>query len=349
MKNLVTTAALLMLIGGLGCVAEGGGSASGDAAVEVDAGPDGVDAVPMDAALDAVAADARPEPDAGPPDAGLLPSPGCGRAASHPLGGVQVSLDVGPAGDGLRGYYLVLPENYDPDRAHRLVIGYAGTNWVGEQIRPYLQLEDGQRDDEIFVYPDPLWHDFEGWGSLGGWLLGPHAFPAHGDQDLVFTEAILDTLSESYCIDPERVFVTGHSWGGDMAQVAACFLGDRVRAAVPVAANRPYWFEPEGQGNGWVECEGEAAVWTLFGAADDHFQDQPFSGAFGDQCRDFWLDARGCEGSHAYDDLGYGAEWECVDFRGCSAVTRYCLYDGRFGHQIPDYYPQLTMQFFRSF
>lgn len=46
--------------------------------------------------------------------------------------------------------------------------------------------------------------------------------------------------------DTERVFATGHSWGGDMAQVVSCFLGERFRATVPVAANRPYWFEDGG-------------------------------------------------------------------------------------------------------
>ena len=42
---------------------------------------------------------------------------------------------------GTRGYYLVVPETYDANTPTRLIFGYAGTNWFGEQIRPYLGLE----------------------------------------------------------------------------------------------------------------------------------------------------------------------------------------------------------------
>jgi pimeloyl-ACP methyl ester carboxylesterase len=99
-------------------------------------------------------------------------------------------------------------------------------------------------------------------------------------EDLVFTEAMLDDLEQNYCVDTARVFVTGHSWGGDMAAVVACFLGDRVRAAAPAAANRPYWFEPD---SGEFSCVGSAAVWTFFGVADDHFTWQDYRCSKDDQ------------------------------------------------------------------
>lgn len=275
------------------------------------------------------------------------PSAGCGLAPLHAAGGVQVEIDAGPAGDGARGFFLSLPADYDPNVPHRLVLGYPGTNWVGAQIQSYLDLEDGAAKDEIFVYPDPLWRDFPGWGNYGGWLLGPHAAPADGEQDLAFTAAILDYMAAHYCVDPDRVFVTGHSWGGDMAMVVACFLGERVRAAVPVAANRPYWFEPDG--GGVVDCPGAAAVWTMFGIADDHFTSQDYPGQYGDECRDFWLGEAGCAGVDQAVDLGLGAAMECVEYVGCDRPTRYCLYGAAFGHQRPDYYPAATMAFFRGF
>lgn len=276
-----------------------------------------------------------------------LASAGCGKAALHASGGVQVTLDAGPAGDGKRGFYLSRPANYDPSVPHKLIVGYPGTSWVGKQIQPYLDLEKGAKDDEIFVYLDPLWRDFTGWGNLGGWLLGPNAAPANGDQDLVFTGAVLDYLEDSYCIDTSRVFATGHSWGGDMAQVVSCFLGDRFRASVPVAANRPYWFE-SAPGK-FISCKGTTAVWTMFGVGDDHFTWQDHPGQFGDECRDFWLDARGCAGADKAKDLGIGAAGECLEYQGCSSDVRYCLYGPATAHQRPDYYPAATMGFFRSF
>jgi polyhydroxybutyrate depolymerase len=273
-------------------------------------------------------------------------SPGCGLAALHGSGGVNATLDAGTEGNGERGFHIVVPDDYDPDQPYKLVIGYPGTNWIGEQIRPYLGLEDGQADDEIFVYPDVQWHDFDGWGNLGGWLLGPNAAPADGMADLVFTEALLDHLQDSYCVDTDRVFVTGHSWGGDMAQVVGCFLGDVVTASAPVAANRPYWFE---EGAGWSECTGDAAMWTFFGVSDDHFTSRSYPGEFGDECNDFWLQERGCtdtQGTELGIDTSGGTCWE---YAGCDAPVRYCLYGPASGHQVPNYFSSEVMEWFRSF
>lgn len=290
---------------------------------------------------DSGAADSTGTGDSGDSGAGSA-SAGCGRSTDLRPGGVQQTIDAGRAGGGERGYWLSLPENYDPDRAYPLVLGYPGTSWVGEQIQPYLGLEATApgRDGAIFAYPDPLWRDFEGWGNYGGWLLGPNAAPADGMEDLVFTEAMLDDLEQNYCVDTARVFVTGHSWGGDMAAVVACFLGDRVRAAAPAAANRPYWFEPD---SGEFSCVGSAAVWTFFGVADDHFTWQDYPGQYGDEQDAFWSQERGCDA--AAQDLGLevGA---CVEHTGCSADTRYCLYGPDTGHQIPDGFAGLIMEWF---
>jgi len=272
-----------------------------------------------------------------------LASPGCGQPPPDAAGGINVTIDAGPEGDGERRFYLRRSPAYDPSVPHKLIFGFPGTDWVGEMIEPYLGLEGAA--DEIFVYPDPLWRDFEGWGNYGGWLLGPHAAPANGDQDLVFVEAVIDYMETHYCIDRERIFATGHSWGGDMAQVVSCFLADRFTATVPVAANTPYWFMDGGQP---IDCPGDTAVWTMFGQADDHFNNSQDPGL---QCRDFWLTDRGCTGLDAATPLDLGdAPDECVEYQGCSATTRFCLYGAQYAHQIPaDYFAAATMAFFRSF
>jgi polyhydroxybutyrate depolymerase len=285
--------------------------------------------------------------DAADDDDTVAGSAGCGRAPTHAAGGVQVPLDAGPAGDGQRGFWLTLPPGYDTETPSALIVAYPGTSQYGEWMVPYLNLEADQRSDEILVYPDPLWRDFEGWGNLGGWLLGPNAYPADGDQDLVFTSALLDYLEESYCIDPDRIFATGHSWGGDMTQVVSCLMGDRFTAAVSTAANRPYWFEEPG--GGWTECIGDIAIWTMFGQADDWFTSQSYPGEFGDQCRDFWLQEHECLGVGEYVNLAYGEDGDCVEYTMCGSPTRHCLYGPATGHQIPPYYAGASWEYFRSF
>lgn len=263
-------------------------------------------------------------------------SAGCGATPSLATGNLIV--DAGAAGDGQRGAFLMVPSDYDPEVPHALVVGYPGTNWVGEQIRPYLDLERHATQPTVFVYPDPLWRDFPVWGTYGGWVLGPNAYPADGEQDLVFTRALLDVLEADLCIDTDKVWATGHSWGGDMAAVVACFLGDRFTASVPVAANRPYWFEPS------PSCTGATAVWTLFGENDTHFTMQDYPGQFGDEQDLWWFGENACTGSA---ELSVG-QASCSEHTGCAVETRYCLYEPSAGHGRPDWYAQETMRWLES-
>ena len=64
---------------------------------------------------------------------------------------------------------------------------------------------------------------------------------------------------------------------------------------------------------------------------------------------DFWLDARDCDGVSESSDLDYGGAGECVRYTGCASEVRYCLYGPQTGHQIPAYYAEATMDFFRDF
>jgi polyhydroxybutyrate depolymerase len=305
--------------------------------------PDGAADVLADAAASADASDAT---DAASPPRG---SAGCGRPAVHASGGAQVSLQLGAEAGGDRGFYISVPRNYDPDAPHRVVLGFPGTDWLGKQMQPYLGLETAApaAPNEIFAYMDPQWHDFAGWGRLGGWLLGPNGGPATGMEDLRYTEAVLDYLASNYCIDTTRIFATGQSWGGDMTQVVSCFLS-RFRATAPVAANDPYWFRNP---TAPVHCASTTAVWTFYGKNDTSFNDQ---GANGRKVRDFWLAERGCTGVEAARDLGitYGAgtKEDCVEYTGCSSDVRYCAYAEEFGHQIPRaYFAAEVMKYFRSF
>ncbi len=243
-----------------------------------------------------------------------------------------------------RSFQVIVPPDYDHSVSHRVIVGYAGTNWSGGMIRPYLDLETSG-EAEIYVYPDLKFHDFQGWGNLGGWLLGPHAAPAHGVEDIEFTRELLDLLEGEYCVDPSRVFATGHSWGGDMAAVVGCFLGDRFRAVAPAAANRPYWFEPADGSE--VQCVGGAHVWTFFGQNETHFTSQSHPGAYGEEQVAFWSLKHNCS-QDAVPLPGMLAD-ECVEHPGCSHQTRYCFYDPATGHQIPSYFSDTVTAWFRSF
>jgi hypothetical protein len=132
-----------------------------------------------------------------------------------------------------------------------------------------------------------------------------------------------------------------------MAAVVGCYLGDRITATAPAAANQPFWFRPDiGPFEG---CEGDAAVWTWFGVGDDHFTSQDYPGEYGDAQTEFWLAEKSCEGENFLSELDLGEPGECVEYTGCTNTHRYCLYGPASGHQIPNYFSGQTIAWFRSF
>jgi predicted esterase len=52
-------------------------------------------------------------------------------------------------------------------------------------------------------------------------------------DDVAFVDALLDTLSETYCLDLDRLYATGFSNGGMFAWQAATSLAHRFAAVAP--------------------------------------------------------------------------------------------------------------------
>lgn len=276
-----------------------------------------------------------------------MPSPGCGLPAKDTD---ETYVEIPVTVNGLtttRQFYISIPAAYDPQVSSRLIVGLHGRDYSGDLMKTYLGLEESPvepRDNEIFVYPDALQRDWGSWGSMIGWQLGPGAADtnAAGEDDVAFIDAMIGYMKNNYCIDPERVFATGQSWGGDFSSALACLRGDIFRASVPVAANGIYYLESP-----VVACQGPAAVWVMHGKGDPYFDL-----VLGEEVRDYWLAKNQC--SMTSTDLGLtllsGSAEECVEYSGCGEVVRYCAYDASFGHQVPgDYYSKETMEFFRSF
>jgi polyhydroxybutyrate depolymerase len=83
----------------------------------------------------------------------------------------------------------------------------------------------------IVVYPDGV---ADGWDAFGS---GPTWGQHPGADDVVFIRGLIDRFKSTDNVDPDRVYVTGHSRGGMMSYRLGCELSDIVAAIAPVSGN----------------------------------------------------------------------------------------------------------------
>lgn len=270
-------------------------------------------------------------------------------AAPPPSGSLTRTFSTYAGGN--RSFYVTLPAGYTTSKSYRLVVVLAGTattplemrNWYGLGWSSTALGLEKRMTDTFFIYPAQKYK----WRGTKGWALGPYGGDYSGSHDIEFVDELLDWAQRNYSVDAGRVFVTGHSWGGDLATVVGCFLGDRFRAVAPVAANTPFWF---GNPPNTSLCSGNPAVWTYFGLQDDYFGSASPNGEFGKQQNAFWMSRMACPGT--FTETG-----ETKRYTGCSNDLRLTLYaTGQYsgggsyrGHQPPDYFLSSTANWFMSF
>jgi len=134
----------------------------------------------------------------------------------------------------IRTYKVHLPPLYDSTSAFPLVLVLHCAGKSGEdcEIRTRFSTK-ADSENFITVYPN------------GTGLTSPHyywnsgrdgCYPnEHGIDDVGFFSTLIDTLLQSYSIDPNRVFVTGFSNGAGMTYRLAAELSDKIAAIAPVA------------------------------------------------------------------------------------------------------------------
>jgi polyhydroxybutyrate depolymerase len=88
-------------------------------------------------------------------------------------------------------------------------------------------------------------------------------------DDVGYLVGLVDEAAARWPVDPERVYVLGHSNGGFMAHALACQRADRIRGAVSVAGSLPL-------AGGDCRPSRPVAVLQVHGTADDRI---PYPGS----------------------------------------------------------------------
>ncbi len=151
--------------------------------------------------------------------------------AIEPGGTGTVALDDRP-------FTLTVPAGYDDGTPVPLVLSLHGYTVDGPSTASYFGLPDlVDERGYLLAYPDGL-ADSRGeqyWNATDACC----DFDRSGVDDSAYLASVIETVAEQYAVDPQRVFVVGHSNGGFMALRMACDHADLVAAAVSVAGAMP--------------------------------------------------------------------------------------------------------------
>ena len=156
----------------------------------------------------------------------VMPSAGCGKAAGLTNG--RASIDVNGK---TREYILSIPSNYDMNKPYRLIFGWHpwGGSAMQTQQMQYFGLTTPSNGQAILVAPEG--QNFT-MGSMSG--LG---WANAGGEDVAFAHAMMDRFGAQLCIDQNRIFSTGFSFGAMFSFTLACTANSQQRAIAPMAGN----------------------------------------------------------------------------------------------------------------
>lgn len=117
-----------------------------------------------------------------------------------------------------REYNLSVPSGYSKDKEYNLVVALHGRTNSNDMVQSYMGLqakaggwnnrEGPSQTDSIVAYP-------AGVKVSGGYSWSDAS-------NIIFFDAILQQISDNYCINRDHVFIVGHSLGGWFANKLAC-------------------------------------------------------------------------------------------------------------------------------
>ncbi|APR88585.1 Endo-1,4-beta-xylanase B precursor [Minicystis rosea] len=190
----------------------------------------------------------------------VLPSAGCG-LASAPTGHLDAQTTIV---DGIaRSYDVFIPKPYSAAKPHAVIFSYHGVGGTANTNQFKLDTFSTAHDGfSINVapqgWPSPEWNE-------------NHFVPFNLDASVAVFDRVLDHLAANYCVDLNRVFVIGHSNGGQMAFHLGCLRGDRIRAVFP-SGGRCFSYGPgvcdPHQPPSSQQCSGAVMVMSIMGEDD---------------------------------------------------------------------------------
>lgn len=258
--------------------------------------------------------------DQGPPITTGPGSAGCQSAGARHAGGKWTLRH-----DGLdREFYVELPASYDSKSPAPVVFDFHGRNMSASTEDLLTNMASvGTARGFVVVHPE---------GTGGTWNAGTFccgSAQSNNVDDVGFTLAMIEELSEQLCVRPDGIFITGMSNGGFMSHTLGCQLAGRVAAIAPVAGT---------MANFSCGASEPVSVFHFHGTDDNVVPYDGYDPILGtdsvDTAIETWIDENDCDTTGQVffdrDDV------KCTEWSGCKAsrAVRLCKIRGG-GHTWP--------------
>lgn len=245
-------------------------------------------------------------------------SPGCGSASPLKNGNFTETID-----GTMRKFVLDVPSDYDGERKYRLVFVWHPLGGSASQVVSggYNGLKSLSEGSTIFVAAD---------GLMGGngEASGPGWWNANGG-DMKLLTAMLAKLTSNLCIDTERIFSTGFSFGGMMSYTVG-YEFDVFRAIAPCSGDLQVIAHDE-------KYTAPLPIMAFHGDKDDFV-----TTARGRAARDKYLARNKCTA-----ETKPVSPSPCVEYQGCAVPTFWCEFPG--AHAPWSEEPKAIWKFFSQF
>jgi predicted esterase len=245
-------------------------------------------------------------------------SPGCGSTSPLKSGNFTETID-----GTMRKYVLDVPANYDTNKKYRLIFVWHPLGGSASQVvnGGYNGLKSLSEGSTIFVAGDGLTGSNAEASGPGWWNAN--------NGDMLLLTAMLAKLNANLCIDSERIFSTGFSFGGMMSYTVG-YEFDVFRAVAPCSGDLQVI--PHKETN-----NAPLPIMAFHGDKDDFV-----TTARGRAARDKYLARNKC-GTETVS----ATPSPCVQYQGCAAPTFWCEFPG--AHAPWSEEPKAIWKFFSQF
>ena len=145
---------------------------------------------------------------------------GCGQAPTLTSGTHTIS-----SGGQNRTYILSIPSNYDNSHPYRLIFGQHWLNGTANDVATggsdgavwaFYGQKQLSNNSTIFVAPNGQQNGANCTQASGcGW-------PNPTGSDMALADALVKQIEDNFCVDTNRIFATGWSYGASMSYETAC-------------------------------------------------------------------------------------------------------------------------------